>query len=114
MELVEYFMRYSTIVQVENKEDELEFKAKFPFKCISVNMTVAAPPFNKGNLSPIQNNQDDTYRVITFIFDIYDTPLTKLKFQESLLNTRLHEIFSQKSLRLIKQNYKSYMKGLAE
>jgi hypothetical protein len=53
IELVEYFLRFSTIKSIENDEENSERQSKFPFKCIGLVQTVAQPPFNQCSLSPV-------------------------------------------------------------
>ena len=51
IELVEYFLRYST---VHSKTNEIHPSLpKFPFKLISMVETVAQPPFSQCSLSPV-------------------------------------------------------------
>jgi flagellar biosynthesis GTPase FlhF len=53
IEIINYFLRYSTMKKVQNNE-EGEAKLKtFPFKCIGVVQSVAVPPFNKCSLSAV-------------------------------------------------------------
>lgn len=82
----------------DEEEEEGHNQTKFPFKCIGLTMSVAMPPFNKCSLSPIPNMSNNSYRVIALLFDIYDNPLTKSNFTDTLKNIKLMDILSKSSL----------------
>ena len=74
IDLVNYFLRNSTLKTTDNLDPEghQNLRNCFPFKLISLVETVASPPFNQSSLSPVQTSDSNAYRVLSLLFDTHD------------------------------------------
>lgn len=113
IELVQYFLRFSTMPIVDNTSKQQP--KTFPFKCIGLTQTVAVPPFNKCSLSPVQAplESPSSQRVLALLFDTHDQPRAKVNFNEALKTVLLGEILSKQSLSELAEVFPAYLEKMA-
>ena len=89
IELTNYFLRYSSLELLDNREESKENRnslKSFAFRCIGLVQSVAVPPFNKCSLSAVQSPIDspNAQRVLALLFDTHDHPKSKTNFNDTL------------------------------
>lgn len=80
----------------ENEHKSLAFNKKcFPFKCLSMQMTILKAPLSKCSLSPLNKSTDKEYqknaiKALCLIFDTKEDMTAKgLNFEETLAKVKL-------------------------
>ena len=120
-ELIQYFLQHSSIQKVyEDEHKSLAFtKRSFPFKCISMQITVTKAPLCKPSLkppieSPENNTHENAIKVLSLLFDTQeDAKQHSGNFSDILKQCKLSSILNSKQLGFVKENYGSFIKELA-
>jgi len=90
---------------------------KFEFKCISMQIGVAKAPLDTPSLrmiNPAEDNSGKAIRVLSLLFDTSSNTSGSFKsIEDSLSQTKLSSFLCSAQIDLIKDNYKTFVMGLA-
>ena len=119
--LIQYFLLHSTLHKVyEDEHKSLAFtKESFPFKCISMQITVTKAPLSKPSLQPLIESMDkkgheSAIRVLSLLFDTQDEPKTNAEnFSDVLEQCKLSSLLEARQLGYIQDNYPNFLQKLA-
>lgn len=105
----------------DNEHKSLAFnKDCFPFKCLSMQMTVVKAPLSKVGLKMVSKETDKDYqknaiRVLCMIFDTkYDSKTKALNIETELTKVKLSTIAKHESIEFMIGNYELFIKDLAK
>lgn len=113
--VVSYFMKHSAMRQTTQDGEAFKTEKYFPFKCLSMQLTVMQPPFDKPSTNLM--GQDHVYRVINMLFDTNDYTenhdITKT-FSQVLKGVQLSSILPKNALENLRKSFPSFVNKLAQ
>lgn len=119
-DIIQYFLINSNLNKVyENEHKSLAFnKESFPFKCISMQISVTEAPLNAPSLKPmsgefVSSKKNSFIRVLSLLFDTEDEPKVQTGFQDVLKNTKISNFLNSKQIKHVNERYATFIRNLA-